>query len=25
LFWLAPILGAVIGGVMYRWLGKEDS
>lgn len=24
LFWLAPILGAVIGAVLYRWLGKED-
>ena len=23
MFWLAPILGAVIGGVIYRWLGKE--
>lgn len=22
MFWLAPILGAVIGGVTYRWLGK---
>lgn len=25
LFWLAPLLGAVIGGVIYRYLGKEDS
>lgn len=25
LFWLAPILGAVVGGGLYRWLGKEDS
>lgn len=25
LFWLAPILGAVVGGGIYRWLGKEDS
>ena len=24
LFWLAPLLGAVIGGVAYRWLGNED-
>ena len=24
MFWLAPILGAVIGGVAYRWLGKEE-
>jgi aquaporin Z len=25
MFWVAPLLGAVIGGVMYRWLGKERS
>ncbi len=25
LFWLAPILGAVIGGITYRWLGKEEN
>ncbi|MEH6350441.1 MULTISPECIES: aquaporin Z [unclassified Pseudomonas] len=25
LFWVAPLLGAVIGGVSYRWLGNEDS
>lgn len=24
LFWLAPLLGAVIGGVTYRWLDKAD-
>jgi aquaporin Z len=24
LFWIAPLIGAVIGGVLYRWLGKED-
>lgn len=24
MFWLAPILGAVIGGMAYRWLGKEE-
>ncbi|MDT9631907.1 aquaporin Z [Pseudomonas sp. JV449] len=24
MFWLAPILGAVVGGVVYRWLGKEE-
>jgi len=23
LFWVAPIIGAVIGGAVYRWLGKE--
>jgi len=25
MFWVAPLLGAVIGGVIYRWLGKEDN
>ena len=25
MFWLAPIVGAAIGAVVYRWLGKEDS
>lgn len=25
LFWLAPLLGAVVGGVTYRWLGKADT
>jgi aquaporin Z len=25
LFWVAPIIGAVIGGLIYRWLGKEKS
>ncbi|MCO7036146.1 aquaporin Z [Pseudomonas carnis] len=25
LFWLAPLLGAVLGGVTYRWLGKADT
>ena len=25
MFWVAPLLGAVVGGVIYRWLGKEDS
>ncbi|WP_426235050.1 aquaporin Z [Pseudomonas sp. TWP3-2] len=24
MFWVAPLLGAVIGGVTYRWLGNED-
>jgi len=24
LFWVAPIIGAVIGGVLYRWLGEEE-
>ncbi|MBK5539693.1 aquaporin Z [Pseudomonas sp. TH05] len=24
MFWVAPILGAVIGGGLYRWLGRED-
>ncbi|MBH3409081.1 aquaporin Z [Pseudomonas glycinae] len=25
MFWVAPLLGAVVGGVLYRWLGNEDS
>ncbi len=25
LFWLAPILGGVIGGIAYGWLGREQS
>jgi aquaporin Z len=25
MFWVAPLVGAVIGGVTYRWLGKEGS
>ncbi|MFZ0135197.1 MAG: aquaporin Z [Desulfobacterales bacterium] len=24
LFWVAPIIGAVLGGVVYRWLGGKD-
>ncbi|WP_166222600.1 aquaporin Z [Pseudomonas atagonensis] len=25
MFWVAPLIGAVIGGGIYRWLGKEES
>jgi aquaporin Z len=25
LFWLAPIVGAALAGVAYRWLGDEKS
>ncbi|EZP32734.1 aquaporin Z [Pseudomonas sp. RIT288] len=25
MFWVAPLLGAVVGGTIYRWLGKEQS
>ena len=24
LFWVAPMLGATLGGFVYRWLGKND-
>lgn len=24
LFWLAPIVGAALAGVVYQWLGRED-
>lgn len=24
LFWVAPIIGAALAGVVYNWLGKED-
>lgn len=24
LFWVAPIIGAAIGGVIYKWLGADD-
>ncbi len=23
LFWVAPLIGGVIGGVVYRWLSDE--
>ncbi|ARO55867.1 aquaporin Z [Methylorubrum zatmanii] len=25
LFWVAPILGGVLGGILYRWLSEEPS
>jgi aquaporin Z len=25
LFWLAPLIGGVLGGVLYRWLSEEPS
>lgn len=25
MFWVAPLLGAVVGGTIYRWLGKEST
>lgn len=25
LFWIAPFIGALIGGVIYRWLGKDNT
>ena len=24
LFWVAPILGAALAGITYKWLGSED-
>jgi aquaporin Z len=24
LFWVAPILGALIGGMLYGWLGRDE-
>ncbi len=24
LFWVAPFVGALIGGAMYKWLGADD-
>jgi len=24
LFWVAPMIGATLGGFVYRWLGKDD-
>lgn len=24
LFWLAPIVGAVLAGIVYRWLGGKE-
>ena len=25
MFWVAPLIGAVVGGGIYRWLGKEEA
>ncbi len=25
LFWIAPIIGAIFAGIIYRWLGNEES
>jgi aquaporin Z len=24
LFWVAPIIGAVLAGLAYRWLGRKE-
>jgi aquaporin Z len=24
LFWVAPIIGAILAGIVYRWLGREE-
>ena len=24
LFWVAPVLGAALAGITYRWLGRDD-
>ena len=24
LFWIAPLVGAIVAGVFYRWLGAPD-
>jgi aquaporin Z len=25
MFWIAPLVGGVLGGVIYRWLSEEPS
>ncbi|HQP29474.1 MAG TPA: aquaporin [Syntrophales bacterium] len=24
LFWVAPIVGAILGATVYRWIGRTD-